>query len=211
MSGVLYIFAGFPKSGLSAGGLQHAIETVEELGILEHDPAVQYRKEGVFIGENSDGEWTENVEYNVSDLCLRDGITWDWFPENWCFGNGANVHKSIAPVHYRTVVQETGGTLEEFKKANRGKPYKLSGLTFVEELWRHKGRREYETRWLPGTCPQVSHLVHLTWIITRYKLPPFAYERIRSLVEDVEHIPVQRDRFEDDHFAPVRVWKGVPL
>ena len=47
---MLYVFAGFPKNGLHAGGLQHCIETVEELGELEHDPAVQYRKEGVFAG-----------------------------------------------------------------------------------------------------------------------------------------------------------------
>ena len=45
---MLYIFAGFPKNGLHAGGLQLAIESVEMLGELEHDPVVQYRKEGVF-------------------------------------------------------------------------------------------------------------------------------------------------------------------
>ena len=51
---MLYIFAGFPKSGLHAGGLQLAIEEVEMLGELEHDPAVQYRKEGVFASNTDE-------------------------------------------------------------------------------------------------------------------------------------------------------------
>jgi hypothetical protein len=29
-----------------------------------------------------------------------------------------------------------------------------------------------------------SHIVHLTWLITTHRLPDFAYERIRALVED---------------------------
>ena len=45
---MLYGFAGFPRNRLHAGGLQYCIETVEDLAILEHDPAVQYRQGGVF-------------------------------------------------------------------------------------------------------------------------------------------------------------------
>jgi hypothetical protein len=30
---MLYIFAGFPRNGLHAGGLQYCIETVEELNV----------------------------------------------------------------------------------------------------------------------------------------------------------------------------------
>ena len=37
---MLYIFAGFPTNGLNAGGLQHAIENVEELALFELDPTV---------------------------------------------------------------------------------------------------------------------------------------------------------------------------
>ena len=51
---MLYIFAGFPKNNLHAGGLQYCIETVEELGLLEHDNAVQYRKEGVFAADSDE-------------------------------------------------------------------------------------------------------------------------------------------------------------
>ncbi len=42
---MLYIFAGFPRSGLNAGGIQHLIERVEEMGVLEHNPTVQTTKE----------------------------------------------------------------------------------------------------------------------------------------------------------------------
>ena len=91
---MLYVFAGFPRNRLHAGGLQYCIETVENLAIVEHDPAVQYRREGVFA--TGTDEELYPVEYRMSDLCLRDGITWDWFPESWSFGNGVTVHKTSA-------------------------------------------------------------------------------------------------------------------
>ena len=85
---MLYIFAGFPGRDapsnslqLHGGGLQYAVETVEELALLEHEPNIQYRKEGVFITREHE-ELLYPVEYRMSDLCLRDGITWDWFPKN---------------------------------------------------------------------------------------------------------------------------------
>jgi len=87
---VLYIFAGYPKNNLHAGGLQLAIESIEMLGELEHDPAVQYRKEGVFAA-NTDEELYP-LEVVMSPMLEHDGITWDWFPENWSFGNGVTVH-----------------------------------------------------------------------------------------------------------------------
>ena len=177
---MLYIFAGFPKSGLHAGGLQLAIEEVEMLGELEHDPAVQYRKEGVFAS-NTDEELYP-LEVVMSPMLERDGITWDWFPENWSFGNGVTVHKTTANPEYKTVVHGTELNLEEFLSENG--TTKLAELELERMHVRHEGWMEYEARWFPGTCPMEPHAVHLTWLATTHTLPDFAYERIRALVED---------------------------
>jgi hypothetical protein len=177
---VLYIFAGFPKNGLHAGGLQLAIEGVEILGELEHDPAVQYRKEGVFA-EGADEELYP-LEVVMSPMLERDGITWDWFPENWAFGNGVTVHKTSASPEYKTVVHGTELNLEEFLAENG--TTRLAELELERMHVKHEGWEQYEARYLPGTCPQESHAVHLTWLITTHNLPDFAYERIRSLIED---------------------------
>ena len=75
---MLYIFAGLPGKGsgpgkyIHAGGLQYAIETVEELANLEHDPIVQYRRGGVFV--NGTAELLYPVEYRISDALLLAGI-----------------------------------------------------------------------------------------------------------------------------------------
>ena len=175
---MLHIFAGFPKNGLHAGGLQYCIENVEELGLLDHDPAVQYRKEGVFSGD----EMLYPIEYRVSDTLQREGITWDWFPENWAFGNGVTVHKTSASPDYKTVVHGTDLDLNEFLAAHG--TTRLAELELERLHLRHEGWEKYEARWLPGTCPQEPHAVHLTWLITTHTLPSFAYERIRSLIED---------------------------
>jgi hypothetical protein len=177
---MLYIFAGFPKSGLHAGGIQYCVETVEELAILEHDPAVQYRKEGVFAA-GSDEELYP-LEFVMSQMLERDGITWDWFPENWSFGNGVTVHKTSASPDYKTVVHGTDLNLDEFLAQHGTTP--LADLELERMHIRHEGWQKYEARWLPRTCPQEPHVVHLTWLITTHKLPDFAYERIRSLIED---------------------------
>ena len=177
---MLYIFAGFPKNGLHAGGLQYCIESVEELGELEHDPAVEYRKEGVFAS-NSD-EMLYPIEVILSPSLESDGITWDWFSENWAFGNGVTVHKTLASPDYKTVVHGTELNLEEFLAENG--TTRLSELELERMHVKHEGWQEYEARWLPGTCPMEPHVVHLTWLITTHKLPNFAYERIRSLIED---------------------------
>ena len=81
---MLYIFAGFPRSGLNAEGIQHLVERVWEIGALEHEPSVQYTKEN-----------TEEVR--MSDLCVEQGIEWEWFPERFAFGNGVTVFKSTYP------------------------------------------------------------------------------------------------------------------
>ena len=177
---MLYVFAGFPKNGLHAGGLQLAIEEVEMLGELEHDPAVQYRKEGVFAA--STDEELYPLEVVMSPALERDGITWDWFEEGWKFGNGVTVHKTSASPEYKTVVHGTELNLEEFLAKNG--TTKLAELELERMHVKHEGWQEYEARWLPGTCPMEPHAVHLTWLITTHKLPDFAYERIRSLIED---------------------------
>jgi hypothetical protein len=177
---MLYIFAGFPKNGLHAGGLQLAIEEVEGLGELEHDPAVQYRKEGVFAA-GSDEELYP-LEVVMSPMLERDGITWDWFPENWSFGNGVTVHKTSASPDYKTVVHGTELDLNEF--LTEYGTTRLAELELERMHIKHEGWEKYEARWLPGTCPMESHAVHLTWLITTHRLPEFAYERIRSLIED---------------------------
>jgi len=177
---MLYVFAGFPRNGLHAGGLQRAIEDVEMLGELEHDPAVEYRKEGVFAAGSD--EILYPVEMVLSPALERDGITWDWFPENWSFGNGVTVHKTTASPQYKTVVHGTELDLNEFLAQNG--TTRLSELSLERMHVRHEGWEKYEARWLPGTCPQESHAIHLTWLITTHKLPDFAYERIRALIED---------------------------
>ena len=176
---MLYIFAGFPKNNLHAGGLQLAIESVEMLGELEHDPAVQYRKEGVFAA-NTDEELYP-LEVVMSPMLERDGITWDWFSDYWAFGNGVTVHKTTANPDYKTVVHGTELNLEEFLAKNG--TTRLAELELERMHVKHEGWQEYEARWLPGTCPQESHVVYLTWLITTHKLPAFAYQRIRELIE----------------------------
>jgi len=177
---MLYVFAGFPRSRLHAGGLQYCVETVENLAIVEHDPAVQYHKDGVFASGSE--EMLYPIEYRMSQMCLRDGITWDWFPENWSFGNGVTIHKTTASPDYKTVVHGTDLNLDEFLSQHG--TTRLADLELERMHIRHEGWEEYEARWLPGTCPQENHAVHLTWLITTHRLPGFAYDRIRALIED---------------------------
>ncbi len=198
----LLIFAGFPKCGLNAGGLQHCVAQVEELGLLEHDPAIQYRKEGVFVpGEHE--ELLYPVEHRMSDLCLRDGITWAWFPPNWAFGNGVTCHKTTADYEMKTVVHGTEDSLDEYLR--HVGPSRLGDLVLEQKHIRTEGWAEYERRWLPGTCPQENHIVHLTWLVTKHGLPPFAYEAIRQLIEAPSQ-PVNASDYEPRHFSEVRKW-----
>ena len=156
---MLYIFAGFPLSGLHAGGLRLLTET-EGIGLLEEDASVQYRKEGVYIGE----EWSRPIEYRVSDLCEREGIGWGWFPEKSDFGNGVTIHKTMARYNDDRVIHYHDDGTVTWEKG-------------VED------RSEYEARWANGKCPQESHAVHLTWFLFKHRLPSHAYERLRTLVE----------------------------
>ena len=176
---MLYIFAGFPKNGLHAGGLQYCIETVEELAVLEHDPVVQYRKMGVYVDATDDMLYP--VEVVMSPTLERDGITWDWFPEQWAFGNGVTIHKTLASPVYQTVVHGTDLTLDDYL-ANNGTT-RLADIQLEQQHIQHEGWKSYEARWLPGTCPQENHVVYLTWLVTTHRLPDSIYNRIRDLIE----------------------------
>jgi hypothetical protein len=207
---MLYIFAGFPRNGLHAGGLRFAIEEVEDLAILERDPSVQYRKEGIFTLTPTGEEWIAPVDYLLSPLCLRDGITWDWFPENWTFGNGVTVSKTMASPEYGTVVYGTDLTMDEFLAASG--PANLSDLRLERKHIVHEGWMEYEARWVPGTCPQENHVVHLTWLITTHPLPEFAYRRVRELIEETAELkkPDSYSAEDGKHFSASRCWNGKP-
>lgn len=207
---MLYIFAGFPRNGLHAGGIQFAVEEVEQLAILDHDPAVQYRKEGVFSVAQQGEEWIKPVQHVLSLMCRRDGITWDWFPENWTFGNGVTVSKTIASPEYKTVVHGTDLSLDEFLAASG--PARLGALELERKHIRHEGWKEYEARWVPGTCPQENHVVHLTWLVTIHPLPEFAYQRIRDMIEAAAELkdPDLYSPEDGKHFTRDRCWDGKP-
>lgn len=211
---MLYVFAGFPGKNLPpgqrlhAGGLQYCIEDVEQVAILGHDPAVQYRKEGVFSGDSPDAEWLYPTEYRMSDLCLRDGITWDWFPEKTAFGNGISISKTSASPEYKVVVHGTDLNLDQFLA--RYGTTRLAELELERMHIRHEGWDQYEARWLPGACPQESHIVHLTYLVTTHKLPEFVYNRIRDLIEyGAEPKELHRYSVEPGkHFSEIRKWDG---
>ena len=205
---MIYIFAGFPRTGLSAGGITFTIDVAEELGIVELDPNIQYRKTGVYT-PGEDGERLYPIKYRLSDQLLIDGITWDWFPDHFTFGNGVVVHKTAASPSMKTVVDGTDLTLDEFL-VQSGKT-KLAELELERKHIKHDGWMLYEKRWLPGTCPQEDHLVFLTWVVTKYELPEFAYQRLRSLIEgkaELKYPEMYSHEKEIMHFVEIKKWNG---
>lgn len=227
----VYIFAGFPGKGLgpggfslNPGGLRYGFcacdECCEDRGgeplevpiLLEHDMNFVCRKEGVFT-PGGEGEFLYDVQYRMSDRLLQEGITWDWFSEGWVFGQGITCHATMAGPEYRTVVHGTDMTEKEFHALNRGKPYRQSDLLLVDEHWRHEGWKKYEARWLPGTCPQENHIVHLTWLVTTHELPPFVYNRIRDVIE-YRAEPKDRHLYSPEpngkHLSEIRRYDGRP-
>lgn len=205
---MLYIFAGFPENGLHAGGLQHCIEEVEELALLEHHSPYQVRREGVFMktpfGEEQIGEF----EAVLSDMLNYQGITEDWFPPWWTFGNGITMCKSSASPELKTVIHGTDLSEDEFLELNG--PTATGNLVKERKHIRHESWRQYESRWLPGTCPQEAHVVSLTCLIINHKLPNFAYERIRKLVEEGMK-PTNLQSYSSEpgkHFLEVRRYDG---
>lgn len=199
---MLYIFAGYPKNGFNAGGLRYCIEEVEHLAELEHDPAIQYRKEGVFAGESDEELYP--LEVVLSTSLELDGITWDWFPEKFSFGNGITVAKTSASPDYKTVVRGTDLNLDEFLSKYGTTP--LAQLELERRHIRYEGWEKYEARWLPNTCPQEPHEVFLTFIITTHKLPDFIYDRIKDLIEGGAE-PKNKRRYKknrDSYFSDTR-------
>jgi len=210
---MLYIFAGFPGKQLApdsphihAGGLAYLVDIVEELAIIEKDRNIQYRKEGIFT-PGPKGEFLYPVECRISDACLRDGITWDWFPENWSFGCGVTVHKSSASPDYKIVVHGTDLDLNEF--LSRHGTTRLAELKLERMHIKHEGWQTYESRWLPGTCPQMNHVVHLTWLATLDPMPDFAYQRLCDLIERGAE-PKDLHLYNEEHFSKIRAWDGKP-
>lgn len=209
----LYIFAGFPgKSdppgslGLHAGGLNHCVENVEGLAELEHDPAIQLRKEGVFlVGKDGEAEWTAELNVVMSPTLYHEGITLDWFPENHWFGNGVTINKTVASPDYRTVVHGTDLTLDEFLAVNG--PTRTADLMMERKHHRHDSWEQYEAGWLPGTCPQENHIVYLTWLVTTHKVPEFAYQRLWDIIEGGAALK-DPHRYQAENFSTSRRYGG---
>lgn len=207
---MLYIFAGYPKCGLNAGGVQHAVESVENLAILEHDPAIQYAKEGVVaVGRDGGNERLGPVEYHISPAFEAAGVTWNWFPENWGFGQGVTVHKVTANRETMLVDHRTGASVPDLIAS--GSPLALRGLVIQLVPKRTEGWEVYERRWRPGTCPQESHIVHLTWLVTKHRIQEFAYSRLRDLIETPGTALRDAERYRAKDFSPERRWDGKQL
>jgi len=179
---MLYIFAGAPKCKLHAGGLRRFVE-IENIGLLQEDPAVQYRKEGEYIvGANDSNEWIADFDCLISTNLIMTGITWDWFPENWSFGNGVTVHKTTVRYQDNLAVIENNGQVE---------------LQIVRQ-----DRSAYEARWLPGTCPKESHDVLLTWLVFKHQLPGHAAARLQAAIEGPNSLSL--DHYTEKHFSSTR-------
>jgi hypothetical protein len=150
----------------------------EDVGILEEDSAIQYRKEGVFALSGSGEEYLRDVRYRFSENCGRDGIGWRWFPENFAFGNGVTVHKTIAN-YDEAVVYEDGHVLQLRDDGRYDIARVPQGVT--------SGWEEYEARYEPGTCIDTNHVVHLTWCVFKHELPEHAYQRLQEMIEEPDH------------------------
>lgn len=217
---MLYVFAASPGGlepnslRLHAGGLTHLVNVVEELAIIENDKDISYKKEGVFT-PGPKGEWMRDFQYRISDACLRDGITMDWFSEHWTFGCGVTCHKTAASPTYKTVVHGTDLNLNEWL-AEYGSA-KLADLELERRRIQHEGWLQYEARWALDSngetmCPQENHQVFLTWLTTIDPIPEFAYERLRAVIEDGAELK-DIHRYNHDPgamFSTIRKWDGKP-
>ena len=217
---MLYIFAASPSNlgpgnlRLHAGGITHLVNVVEKLAIVENSKDISYEKEGVFT-PFPHGEWMRPLEYRMSDLCLRDGITLDWFPDDFTFGNGVACHKTSASPTYKTVVHGTNLDLNEFL-AQHGST-RLAELELDRMHVRHEGWLEYEARWAlddngKTMCPQDNHQVFLTWVVTVDPMPEFAYQRLRAVIEDGAKLKDldQYNHSQGAMFSTIRKWDGKP-
>ena len=122
------------------------------------------------------------------------------------------MHKTSASPEYKTVVHGTELNLDEFL-VEYGTT-NLAELELERVHIKHEGWQKYEARWLPGTCPQESHLVHLTWLVTTHKLPNFAYARIGDLIEGNAK-PEKAETYicpdePGKYLSTPRIWDGKP-
>lgn len=181
---------------------------MEHLAELEHDPMISYAKEGVFAIYPSGGigERLGPVEYVLSSMLEAQGITWKWFPENHGFGNGITVPKTTALKEYQLVDHRTGNSIPDL--LTKGYPLELGKLIIRMVPKRTEGWDKYEARWVPGTCLQESHIVHLTQIVTRGRLDTLAYNRIQRIIEDPSAMLTDVDRYREKDFSPTRTWDG---
>ncbi len=208
---MLYIFAGHPRNGLNASGLSHLIEDVEELGILQHGKVVQYRKEGKYALSEMGEERIGDTDYVLSPRLVQDGITWDWFKDAFTFGNGVFTHGTTAGPLYKTVIQGTNLSEDEYLLAYGPTPAQF--LVKERKHIKHDGWMKYEARWALDangvtTCPQENHVVRLTWFSTIYPLPQFAYDRIRSVIENDAELLYPEEYEMGKHISTIRKYDG---
>ena len=152
----LYVFTGFPRCGLHAGGLRRMIQ-LEEIGVLEEVLAFEKRDSTCF----------------VSPACIRDGVTFGWFPPGFNFGNGVSILKTIAD-------------------PRRGARMLQDGRLLTAEGW-----AAYEARWLPGTCPREPHNYHATICLFQSPLAPSAWARLQEVIEGGAE-PDDPDSYENE-------------
>jgi len=167
---------------LHAGGLEHCIENVEELAVLEHSAMVRAALDGVFIRTPTGEERISDPILHISDRLIQSGITDNWFTEGWSFGNGVSCAKSHAKYETKLVEHQTGRTLDGII---REQGYlDLSKLLLYSVHDRTEGWQVYERRWKSGTCPQFSHYVHQSCMVVKHELIGYGYRRIQGLIEE---------------------------
>lgn len=188
---------------LNAGGIQRVIKT-EELGTLVRDPNVQITKANA------------GDAYHISDMCLALGVEWRWFPDAvvtpdepnpspFAFGNGVTRHYTEAKYDLKTVIHKT--MLSEDEYLEQFGPTVVNDLIKERVHVRHEGWRQYEERWRPGTCPQYSHQMHLTFLIAKSPFSSAVYERVRKVVE--EGIPPEYPELFETPGEPGRYWSEM--
>lgn len=179
----LYIFAGHPETLLHAGGMREFVNR-ENIGILQEGNTVQYRKEGRFI-VNPDNGMGELAGCYKAFLSPNLPFDWNWFPENWSFGNGVTCHKTR--VHYKkelaVIERDDGG---------------ISLESIVVD------RTAYAARWPEGQCPDYNHEIHLTWLVFEHELPRHAVEHLWVAIEHPDYVLDNRDLYTPEHFYTPR-------
>ena len=151
---ILYVFASYtpfpfrPGRVLSAGGIRRVIET-EELGALVHGDTMLFKR--------------HVPQYHLSERVRVLGITWRWFPEHTAFPRGVSRRVETPRYKWRTVVEGTDLTQDQYLRAHGAT--RVADLRLVRLPVMDEGRREYEARWEPGTCPQFEHAVNLTNVL----------------------------------------------